>query len=77
MPRLDLPIGVDGPIIDVRAWLGPELEEALRAAGQPVPPLVSVPGLLDTGALVLVGRDLRATCRFTYDGRRRRLQMSY
>ncbi len=33
--------------------------------------------VVSPGAVVLVGRDLLATCRFTYDGRKRRLMMSY
>lgn len=147
MPRLETTIGRDGPIIDVRIWIGPEHEEALKARGLQSPRLLSVPGLLDTGAqmtaiqqalaqemglpvhdwvglrssvlgveereapvylirmtfgpieapdppkwriisavgvtvvspgaLALIGQDLLATCRFTYDGRKRRLTMSY
>jgi hypothetical protein len=147
MPRLERPIGSDGPIIDVRIWIGREQEEALRARGLRVHPPMSVPGLLDTGAertaiqqvlakgmglpvhdwvgirssvlgaeerdapvylmrmtfgsieapdpprwritspvgvtmvspgaLILIGQDLIATCRFTYDGRKRMLKVSY
>jgi len=147
MPRLETPLGRDGPIIDVRIWIGPEHKEALKARGLQAPRPLSVPGLLDTGAqmtaiqqalaqgiglpvqdwvrlrssvlgaeerdapvylmrmtfgtieapdppkwriissvgvtvvspgaLVLIGQDLLATCRFTYDGRKRRLTMSY
>ena len=139
MPRLETPLGRDGPIIDVRIWIGPEHKEALKARGLQAPRPLSVPGLLDTaraddsdpagfgpgdwpsrprlgeapilgtrpeerdapvylirmtfgpieapdppkwrinssvgvtvvspGALVLIGQDLLATCRFTYDGR--------
>jgi hypothetical protein len=147
MPRLETPIGRDGPIIHVRIWIGPEHEVALKARGLPAPRPLSMPGLLDTGAqktaiqqdlaqvmglpvhdwvglrssvlgaeerdapvylmrmtfgpieapdppkwriisavgvtvvspgaLVLIGQDMLATCRFTYDGRKRRLTMSY
>jgi hypothetical protein len=147
MPRLELPIGPSGPIIELRLWIGPEDADALKAAGRPLPGPCSVPALLDTGAemtaihrsiadwmgsavqdsiklrstvlgeaeseapayvirttfvslespdppkwrtilvvgvnivspgaSVLIGRDLLATCRFTYDGRKRRLMMSY
>jgi hypothetical protein len=147
MPRLETPIGRDGPIIDVRIWIGPEHQEALRVRGLQASRPFSVPGLLDTGAqmtaiqqnlaqgmglpvhdwvglrssvlgteerdapvylmrmtfgsieapdppkwrilsavgvtvvspgaLVLIGQDLLATCRFTYDGRKRRLTISY
>jgi hypothetical protein len=147
MPRLDVPIGANGPIIEVRLWVGPENAAKLAAAGPPVPRPISIPGLVDTGAQVtaiqrslvdwmgvsvwslmetrssvlrdevriapvyriqmtfgpleapdppkwrtigavgvsvvspgasvLIGRDLLATCRFTYDGRKRRLMVSY
>jgi hypothetical protein len=148
MPRLDVPIGPDGPIIDVRLWIGPEQSDFLVSGGRSVPTPLSVAGLLDTGArstaipralaegmglrisdwkklrssafgdeerdapvyevrmtfgsfdapgplkwrtilvvgvktivspgaIVLIGQDLLATCRFTYDGRKRRLMMSY
>jgi hypothetical protein len=147
MPRLEWPIGPDGPIIDVQIRIGLEHEEALASGGLPVPQAFSVAGLVDTGAqmtaiqqalaqrmqlpvhdwvtlrssvlgtdereapvyslrmtfgslgapdppkwriiravgvtvvspgsIVLIGQDLLATCRFTYDGRKRRLMMSY
>jgi hypothetical protein len=147
MPRLEWPIGPDGPIIDVRIRIGAEHEEALRSGGLPVPQAFSVAGLADTGAqitaiqqvlakrmelpvhdwvklrssvlgtdereapvyslrmtfgslgdpdppkwriiravgvavispgaIVLIGHDLLATCRFTFDGRKQRLMMSY
>jgi hypothetical protein len=147
MPRLETPIGEDGPIIDIRTWVGQEHEEALNARRLSVPPPFSIRGLVDTGAkitaiqwavaegmglrihdwitlkssvlgdeardapiyqirmtfgavgahdppkwrtvravgvtvvspgaLALIGQDLLATCRFTYDGRRRRLMLSY
>jgi hypothetical protein len=33
--------------------------------------------IVSPGASVLIGRDLLATCRFTYDGRKQRLMLSY
>ena len=147
MPRLDVPIGPDGPIIDVSLRIGAEHEEALVSRGLSVASPCSVPGLVDTGArvtainlalarslslpvhdwqalrssvlgeedreapiyvvrmtfgpidsqdrprwrtiraagvtvvspgaMVLIGQDLLASCRFTYDGRKGRLMMSY
>jgi hypothetical protein len=147
MPRLDVPFGPSGPIIDLRLRVGPEDAADLVAAGRAVPPSFSVLGLVDTGAeitaiqgsladwmgipvsgsleasssvlgdetrvanvyriqmtfgpleapdpprwrtvhavgvkvisagvTVLIGRDLLATCRFTYDGRKCRFMMSY
>jgi hypothetical protein len=147
MPRLDVTIGPNGPIIEVRLWVVPEDAAKLAAAGLPIPQPISVTGLVDTGAqvtaiqrslaewmgipvfsvlearssvlgdearvvdvyrirmtfgpleapdppkwrtinavgvsvispgaTVLIGRDLLATCRFTYDGRKRRLMISY
>lgn len=146
MPRLDVRIGPNGPIIEVRLWVGLEQADA-RGSGGRVPPPCSVPGLIDPGAevtaiqrsvvdwigvpvshfvdarssvlgdesrvvpvyrirmtfgaleapdpprwriieavgvnvvspgaSVLIGRDLLATCRFTYDGRKQRLMLSY
>jgi len=143
MPRLEVPIGYDGPLVEVRLWIGPELERTVASRLLPF----SLLGLIDTGAertaipntvaqgmgipihnwerlkssvlgneereapvyrvqmtfgsigsrdqpkwravdavgvsivspgaTVLIGRDLLATCRFTYDGRKRRLMMSY
>jgi hypothetical protein len=147
MPRLEVPIGPNGPIIEVRLMVVSDDARDLAAAGRPVPPPFSVPGLVDTGAelsaiqqslvdwtgissfrfvearssvlgdesrlapvyriqmtfgpieapdpprwrtieavgvnivspgaSVLIGRDLLATCRFTYDGRKQRLMLSY
>jgi hypothetical protein len=45
-----MPIGEDGPIIDVRIWIGTERKGALDALGLPVPPPSSIRGLVDTGA---------------------------
>ena len=50
MPRLEVPIGRDGPIIDVRIWIGTEDAKTLTAGGLEIPPPFSVPGLVDTGA---------------------------
>ena len=33
--------------------------------------------VVSPGASVLIGRDLLASCRFTYDGRKHRLMMAY
>lgn len=147
MPRMEATIGRDGPIVDLRLWIGPAAVDDFVAGGAVVPPPFSVQGLVDTGAeltaiqrslatwmgipvrsslglrssvlgreereapvyevrmtfgplespeppkwrtllvvgvdvvspgaSVLIGRDLLATCRFTYDGRKRRLLISY
>ncbi len=147
MPRLEAPIAEDGPIVDVRCWIGIEHDNALRSRGLPRPKPFSTRRLIDTGArataiqraladgmglpihdwvmitssalgnevraapvyqvrmtfgsleakdapqwrivravgvsvvspgvLVLIGQDLLATCRFTYDGPKRRVTMSY
>jgi hypothetical protein len=147
MPLLDVSIGPNGPIIEVRLWVVPQDAVDMAVAGLPVPRPISVPGLVDTGAevtaiqrslaewmgvpvfsflearssvlgdearivavyriqmtfgpleapdppkwrtisavgvsvvspgaTVLIGRDLLATCRSTYDGRKRRLMISY
>jgi hypothetical protein len=33
--------------------------------------------VVSPGVTVLIGRDLLGSCRFTYDGRKRRFMMSY
>jgi hypothetical protein len=147
MPRLDVPIGSDGLLIDMRIWLSATDAKTLVAGGGVLTPPFSVSGLVDTGAKVtaiqrsiiawmgipsigfteasssllggevrtvpiypvrmtfgsladadtprwrtihaigvdvvspgasvLIGRDLLATCRFTYDGRKERFMMTY
>jgi hypothetical protein len=62
------------PIVALRIALGPLGDPGMphwrpiRAAGVEI---------VSPGASVLIGRDLLASCRFTYDGRRSRLLMSY
>lgn len=58
------------------------LRMTFGSPGTPDPPrwrLVEAVGVtvVSAGALLLVGQDLLAFCRFTYDGRRRRLLLSY
>lgn len=147
MPRMEAAIGPDGPIVEIRLWIGPDDVTGLVASGSTVLSPFSVRGLVDTGAQrtaiqrtladwmgipihnvlklgssvlgreereapiyqvrmtfgplespdpprwrtllvagvdvvspgasILIGRDLLATCRFTYDGRKRRLMISY
>ena len=147
MPRLEVPIARDGPIVEVRPEIGPEDAANRVATGRDVLTAISVLGLVDTGAqmtaiqrmlaqridlpvfetidvgssvlgeevcrartgkirmtfgsleagdsprwrilhavgvsivspslTILIGRDVLATCRFTYDGRKRRFMMSY
>ena len=50
MPYLTQPFGLEGALIDLT--VGPSLprQQALKKAGQPVPPPVRVRGLIDTGA---------------------------
>src|SRR5262249_8126117 len=57
MPRLEVPIGPDGPIIVVRIWIGAEYAKTLTAGGRTIPPPFSVPGLVDTGAQVTAIRN--------------------
>jgi len=51
----------------------------IEAPDRPKRRIISSVGVtvVSPGALVLIGQDLLATCRFTYDGRKRRLTMSY
>jgi hypothetical protein len=70
-------LGDEARVVDVyriRMTFGP--------AAAPDPPkwrTVDAVGVsvVSPGATVLIGRDLLATCRFTYDGRKRRLMISY
>ena len=65
----------EAPVYQVRMTFG--------ALDAPDPPkwqtilTVGATTIVSPGAVVLVGQDLLATCRFTDDGRKRRLMMSY
>jgi hypothetical protein len=50
MPRLDVPIGPNGPIVDIRLSVGPEDAKTPAAARRPGTQPFSVAGLVDTGA---------------------------
>ena len=50
MPHLTGKVGRGGPILDVSIWLSERRRKALIADGKAVPPLVTVRGLIDTGA---------------------------
>ncbi len=62
------------PIYRVRMTFGP-----LANAVVPKWRTIDAVGVdvVSPGASVLIGRDLLATCRFTYDGRKQRFMMSY
>jgi|SRR5882724_3465802 len=50
MPHLTLQISAGGPVLELYVGVSNPRSDALKAAGQPVPPPVMVRGLLDTGA---------------------------
>jgi hypothetical protein len=50
MPFVTLPIGRDGPMIDLAVALSTPRIEALKKAGRPFSPPVTIRGLIDTGA---------------------------
>lgn len=50
MPILRVPIGVDGPVIDLAVWVGRSVAHGLIAQGQSVLPPRSIRALIDTGA---------------------------
>jgi hypothetical protein len=52
MHSLTVPIGPDGPLVDVLIGLAAADARALRNAGRPVPPQVSARALIDPGAEV-------------------------
>ena len=63
------------PVYEVRMTFG-----SIEAPGPPKWRTILVVGVktvVSPGAIALVGRDLLATCRFTYDGRKHLFMMSY
>lgn len=50
MPLIRVPIGLDGPVIDLGIWSPRALAHALVARGQIVPPPQTIRALIDTGA---------------------------
>src|SRR5947209_5080615 len=50
MPRIRLPIGTDGPVVDLAIWVGRAVAHALVAQGQAVPRFQTIRALIDTGA---------------------------
>jgi hypothetical protein len=50
MPIIRVPIGLDGPVIDLGVWVGRRLAHAMVAQGKPVRSSQTVRALIDTGA---------------------------
>ncbi|HEX8342901.1 MAG TPA: retropepsin-like aspartic protease [Tepidisphaeraceae bacterium] len=50
MPHLTLSVGDAGPVIDLYVGVSEHRKTALTTAGQPIPPMVLIRGLIDTGA---------------------------
>jgi hypothetical protein len=50
MPLIRVPIGPDGPVVDLGIWLARALAHALVSRGQLVPPPQTIRALIDTGA---------------------------
>ncbi len=50
MALIRVPIGADGPVIDLGIWLARALAHTLVAQGQAVPPPQTIRALIDTGA---------------------------
>jgi hypothetical protein len=50
MPLIRVPIGVDGPVIDLGIWIGRMVAHALVAQRQTVAPSQTIRALIDTGA---------------------------
>jgi hypothetical protein len=48
MPLIRVPIGADGPVIDLGIWMARTLAHAFVAAGRVVPPPQTVRALIDT-----------------------------
>jgi hypothetical protein len=50
MPRIRVPIGKDGPVIDLGIWVARAMAHTLVAQGLVVPPPQIIRALIDTGA---------------------------
>jgi hypothetical protein len=50
MPLIRVPIGADGPVIDLGLWIGRAAAHAPIAQGQAVPAPQTIRALIDTGA---------------------------
>jgi len=50
MPHLTQPISPGGPIVSLHLGASLQRQTAIKAAGQPIPPIVKVNALIDTGA---------------------------
>jgi hypothetical protein len=77
MARIRVPIGPDGPVIDLSIWVGRVVAHALVASGQAVPPAHTIRALIDTGAdrsavhpaaLALIGSPAAGTIRVRRPG---------
>jgi hypothetical protein len=62
------------PVYQLRMTFGP-----IEAPDRPKWRTIVAAGVtvVSPGSMALIGQDLLATYRFTYDGRKRRLKMSY
>lgn len=43
-----------GPMVEIRVWIGPPMEEAIKIGGDKFPEPVSAKAMIDTGATVSV-----------------------
>jgi hypothetical protein len=50
MPQIRVPIGVDGPVVELGLWIGRVAAHALVSQRRPVPPAQTIRALIDTGA---------------------------
>jgi hypothetical protein len=50
MPHLRVPIGGDGPVIDLGVWIDRAEAHAMSAQGATIPPAQTIRALIDTGA---------------------------
>ena len=50
MPLLRVPIGSDGPVVELVMWIGRSAAHSLVAQGRPVPSPQTIRALIDTGA---------------------------
>jgi hypothetical protein len=50
MPRIRVPIGSDGPVIDLGIWIARTMAHSLIAQGRAIPSPKTIRALIDTGA---------------------------
>lgn len=67
MPILNMPLGLDGPIVELSVSVSEPWRQALLSAGQP----------LSNEFQALLGRDLLDSCLFFYNGPQQTFSLAF